>query len=140
MMPLFKEGYEVVIGSRAVKGAKLEPAEPWYKQIAGKSGNLFIQALVLPGIWDTQCGFKAFTEEAAERIFKVSNIAGWGFDVEVLALAKAMGYKIREVPVRWVNDTRSHIKFSAYLQVLWETITIRWRLWRGEYAITPESK
>ena len=133
MMPFFKEGYEVVIGSRAIRGAKLEPAEPWYRQIAGKFGNLFIQVLVLPGIWDTQCGFKAFTEEAAKKIFTASRISGWGFDVEILSLAKRMGYKTREVPVHWVNDARSHVGVSAYLHVLWETITIRWRLWRGEY-------
>ena len=61
MMPLFKEGYQVVIGSRAVKGAKLDPAEPWYRQIPGKAGNLLIQVVIgLWGIWDTQCGFKAF--------------------------------------------------------------------------------
>ena len=135
MMPFFKEGYEVVIGSRAVKGAKLDPPEPFHKQIAGKLGNLFIQLVVLPGIWDTQCGFKAFTEEAAQKIFKLSAIPGWGFDVEVLALAKKMGYRIKEVPVHWVNDARSHVNFSAYLHVLWETVTIRWRLSRGKYAL-----
>jgi glycosyltransferase involved in cell wall biosynthesis len=133
MMPFFKEGYEVVIGSRAIHGAKLEPAEPWYKQIAGKLGNLLIQALVLPGVWDTQCGFKAFTAEAAQKIFTISEIHGWGFDVEILALAKRRGYRIREVPVHWVNDERSHVNFSSYLHVLWETLTIRWKLWRGEY-------
>lgn len=135
MMPFFKEGYEVVIGSRAIHGAKLDPPEPFHKQIAGKLGNLFIQLLVLPGVWDTQCGFKAFTEEAAQKIFKASVIPGWGFDVEILALAKKAGYRIKEVPVHWVNDLRSHVKFSAYLHVLWETVTIRWRLSRGKYAL-----
>ncbi len=133
MIPLFKDGYEVVIGSRAVKGAKLDPPEPLYKQIPGKGGNLIIQALLLPGIWDTQCGFKAFTEEAAKKVFEISRIPGWGFDVEVLSLAKHMGYKIAEVPVHWVNDIRSHMKASAYVKVLWETLTIRWWLWRGKY-------
>ena len=142
MMPFFKEGYDVVIGSRAAKGARLEPPEPWYKQIAGKMGNLFIQALVLPGIWDTQCGFKAFTKEATEQIFRASTIGGWGFDVEILALAKKNRYRIKEMPVRWVNDTRSHVNFMAYLHVLWETVTIRWKLWRGEYdhPVTKENK
>ncbi len=134
MMPYFKDGYEVVIGSRAVKGAKLDPPEPLSKQIPGKMGNLFIQVLVLPGLWDTQCGFKAFTAAAAMKVFELSRIAGWGFDVETLALAKKMGYKIKEVPVYWVNDIRSHVKASAYLKVLWETITIRWWLWAGKYG------
>jgi len=138
MMLYFKEGYDVVIGSRAAKGAELDPPEPGYRQIAGKLGNLFIQALLLPGIWDTQCGFKAFTDEAAERIFTLSSIGGWGFDVEVLSLAKAMGYRIKEMPVHWVNDTRSHVRASAYLHVLLETITIRWRLWRHEYNLASK--
>ncbi|MDP2598400.1 MAG: glycosyltransferase, partial [Candidatus Liptonbacteria bacterium] len=60
------ETYDVVIGSRAMKGSKLDPAEPLYRQIPGKMGNIFIQTLLLPGLWDTQCGFKAFTDEAAE--------------------------------------------------------------------------
>ena len=136
MMPLFKEGVDVVIGSRTAPGAKLDPAEAWYRQVPGRIGNLVFQLLLgLWGIWDTQCGFKAFTDEAAERIFNVSTIVGWGFDVEILALARRMGYTIKEIPVHWVNDTRSHVKASTYLKVLGETCTIRWRLWRGQYAL-----
>jgi glycosyltransferase involved in cell wall biosynthesis len=136
MMPLFKEGADVVIGSRAAKGSVLAPAEPWYRQVPGKIGNLVFQSVLgLWGIWDTQCGFKAFTEEAAERVFNISVVEGWGFDVEILALAKRMGYKIREIPVHWTNDTRSHVKASAYLKVLRETGTIRWRLWKHQYSL-----
>lgn len=140
MMPLFKEGYEIVIGSRAIKGAKLDPPEPLYRQAAGKGLNLIVQALLLPGIWDTQCGFKAFTKEAAEKVFKLSRVPGWGFDVEILSLAKHMGYKIKEVPVHWVDDARSHVKFSAGLQFLRDVATIRWRLWRKQYEIIASSQ
>ena len=134
MVPYFKEGCGVVIGSRAVAGAKLEPPEPLYRQIFGKGLNLIVQALLLPGIWDTQCGFKAFTAEAAERVFSLSKIGGWGFDVEVLSLAKRMGYRIKEMPVRWVDDARSHVKFSAGLQFLRDIVKIRTWLWRGSYG------
>lgn len=127
--------YDVVIGSRAVKGAVLDPAEPWYRQIPGKMGNILIQILLLPGLWDTQCGFKAFSEESALKVFGASRITGWGFDVEVLALAKRMGYRIKEVPVHWVDDMRSKVKASAYIKVLWETLTIRWRFWTNGYTI-----
>jgi dolichyl-phosphate beta-glucosyltransferase len=133
MMPLFKEGYGIVIGSRALKGAELDPPEPLYRRIAGKTLNLVVQILLLPAIWDTQCGFKAYTDEAAERIFKESRVSGWAFDVESLALGRYMGYRIKEVPVRWVNDARSHVRFSGGLQFLGETLTIRWRLWRRQY-------
>lgn len=133
MIPYFKEGYEVVICDRALKGSRLDPPQPLYRQIPGKLGNLLIQVLLLPGIRDTQCGFKAFTDEAAEKIFSLSRVTGWGFDVEVLALAKKFGYKIKEIPVHWVNDLRSKVPASAYLKTLAETIKIRWWLWTGQY-------
>ncbi len=135
MMPLFKEGYGIVIGSRAAHGAELDPPEPFYRQVAGKVLNLIVQVLLLPGIWDTQCGFKAYTAEAAERIFAASRINGWGFDVETLVLGRRMGYRIKEMPVRWVDDTRSHVRFSAGLQFLSEIGKIRWWLWRDEYRL-----
>jgi len=134
MLPLFREGYDVVAGSRAVAGAKLEPPEPFYRQLIGKALNLIVQVVLLPGIWDTQCGFKAYTAGAAEEIFGVSRVRTWGFDVETLALAKKFGHKIKEVPVHWVNDTRSHVKFSGGLQFLRDIARIRWWLWTGAYA------
>lgn len=135
MMPLFKEGYGVVIGSRALKGAQLNPPEPFYRRAIGKILNFLVQFFLLPGIWDTQCGFKAYTDEAAGKIFSISKTVGWGFDVETLALAKRLGFRIKEVPVHWVNDTRSHVKFSGGLQFLAETSIIRWRLWRDGYHL-----
>jgi glycosyltransferase involved in cell wall biosynthesis len=135
MIPLFKDGYGVVIGSRALKGAQLDPPEPFYRRVIGKSLNFLIQLFLLPGIWDTQCGFKAYTDEAAEKIFTISKTVGWGFDVETLALATRLGFRIKEIPVRWVNDTRSHVKFSGGLQFLAETSIIRWRLWRDGYHL-----
>lgn len=138
MMPFFKEGYDVVIGSRAAQGAKLDPPEPFYRQVIGKALNLIVQIFLLPGIWDTQCGFKAFTEDAAKQIFIASKVTGWGFDVEVLSLAKLRGARIKEVPVHWVDDSRSHVRFSAGLQFLRDVAIIRWRLWRGEYVATAD--
>lgn len=135
MMPYLDEGYEIVIGSRAVKGAKLNPPQPIHKQIAGKLGNLFVQLLLLRGIWDIQCGFKCFSEEAALKIFSLLKINRWGFDIEVLAIAKALGYKIKEMPVYWVNDPRTHVSFKSYLQVLFEAIKIKWWLWRNVHGL-----
>lgn len=138
MLPFFKEGYEVVIGSRAVKGAQLEPPQPFYRQLLGRMANLVIQIVNIPGVWDTQCGFKAFTAEAAERIFPLTKVNGWGFDIEALALARSLGYRIKEMPVRWVNDAASHVKLSAYLKVFVENVKIRWWLIIGAYSV--ESK
>ena len=135
MIPYFKEGYEVVFGSRDVKGARMLPPQAFYKRILGDLGNLFIQAVLLRGIWDTQCGFKCFSDEAAEKVFNLTRIDKWGFDVEALALAKEFGYKIKEMPVFWVNDVRSHVKMTSYLQVLWEVVKVRWWLWRDVYNL-----
>lgn len=135
MRQWFNQGYDVVICSRDARGSIIEPPRPWHKTVFGNLGNLFIQALLLPGIWDTQCGFKAFTEEAALKIFPLQKINRWGFDVEILALAKKSGCKIKEIPARWIDNPFSHVKLSAYLQVLWETIKIRWWLWTNAYKL-----
>jgi dolichyl-phosphate beta-glucosyltransferase len=135
MIPYFKSGYEVVIGSRAVKGSRKMPHQPFYKEIMGKLGNLFIRLVLIRGIHDTQCGFKCFSEEAAEKIFSLTKIDRWGFDAEALALAKNLHYKIKELPIFWVNDARSHVKLKDYLQVLLETVKVRWWLWRNIYNL-----
>ena len=127
------ETYDVVIGSRAVRGSKLEPAQPFYRQLLGKLSNIIIQIVNVPGIWDTQCGFKAFSEKSAEKIFAISKINGWGFDIEALALARHFGYKIREIPVHWINDAKSHVKMSAYLKTFVENAKIRWWIMTGAY-------
>lgn len=133
MIPYLNQGFEVVIGSRALKESELRPPQPIYRRILGKIGNLIVQLLLLPGLKDTQCGFKAFKKEAAEAIFSKSQISGFGFDIEALALAKKFGFKIKEIPVVWVNDTRSKVKGLTYLKVLLETIKIRLWLWTGKY-------
>jgi len=120
--------YQIIIGSRDIKGAKLMPPQPWYRRLAGNIGNLIIQLLLLPGFWDTQCGFKCFSEEAAEKIFKLAQVNRWAFDVEALALGKKLGYKIKEIPVVWVNEPNSLVKPWAYFQTFWEVLKIRWRL------------
>lgn len=128
MRPFFDKGYDVVICSRDSKdasGAKQAVAQVWWKRALGNMGNLYIQWMAVPGIWDTQCGFKAFRDYAADRIFSVSKINRWAFDVEALALAKRFGYKIGIIPANWVNDPRSSVKFTAYFRTLWEVYKIR---------------
>lgn len=136
MMPYFKEGYGIVIASIAVKGYNVAAgSEPLWRRIFGKLGNLFIQIMAVPGIHDTQRGFKIFIAAAADKIYPKITIDRWGFDIEVLALARKLGYKIKEVPVNWKNDPNnaSRPRLSAYFQVLMETVKIRWNLWTGKY-------
>ena len=139
MQPLLDAGFDLVICSRHPKdarGAKHAVPQVWYKRLMGKLGNLFIQLLAVPGIWDTQCGFKAFHQKVAEKIFSLTVIDRWGFDVEVLALARALRYRIRIVPAYWINDPKSHVRLSTYVRVLWETALVRLNLWLKRYATT----
>lgn len=133
LLPYFKEGYQVVIGSRQAKDAEISVKQPLYRQIIGKVGNLFIRLMAVPEIEDTQCGFKAFTQEAAREIFSRLTIKRWGFDVEVLAIARILGYKIKEVGIRWVNDPLSLVRGSAYLKTLIEVLKVRLNIWRKKY-------
>lgn len=131
--PYFKDGYDVLIGSRAVKGAEVLVHQPFLKELAGKLGNIFIQVVAVSGIWDTQAGFKIFTDKAAKSVFPKLTIFGWGFDVEVLTIAEHFGFKIKEIPIRWKNDAASQVRLSSYFEVLFQTVKIRLNLWRKIY-------
>lgn len=128
-----EDGYAVVIGSRDIEGAKR--TQPWYRKIPGRMGNLYIQMLVLPGLKDTQCPLKIFSEAAAEAIFPIIKIKHWGFDVEVLSLAKKMGYKIKEIPANFIDDPNSRMGLMPYIKVLGEVARVRWWLWTNAYKI-----
>lgn len=138
MQCLFNKHYDLVICSRHprdARGAKQVVPQAWYKRLMGNVGNLFIQLVAVRGIWDTQCGFKAFRDYAAEKIFSQVVVDGWGFDIEVLTLARALNYGIGITPACWINDPKSHVKLSSYPQVFWETVTVRWNLSRGKYKV-----
>lgn len=138
MQPLFNQGYDIVICSRHPRdaaGAGQVIPQAWYKRMIGKFGNLFVQFVAVRGFWDTQCGFKAFRDQAAEKIFSQTAIDGWGFDIEVLALARALQYRIGIVPAAWINDPRSHVAFGGYMQVLWETVKVWKNLTSRKYKL-----
>ncbi len=123
--------YGIVIGSVGIKGSVIKRRQPLPRVLIGKLGNLFIQALVLPGIQDSHRGFKLFTQEVVQNIFPKVTLQGWAFDVEVLALAKQAGVGIKEVPICWSHVSKSNIRPQAYLQVLIDVLRIRWRLCRA---------
>jgi dolichyl-phosphate beta-glucosyltransferase len=138
MLPLFKAGYDIVIASRHSRdaaGAQQVVPQRRHKRIIGQLGNLIIQCIAVPGIWDTQCGFKAFRAEVAERIFSQSTIEGWAFDIEVLALARAANYKTGIIPAYWINDARSHVRPFDYARVLGDTFRVRANLRAGKYSL-----
>ena len=124
-------GADVAIGSRAMQQSKLLMRQPLYRELGGKTLNLAIQILAVPGIRDTQCGFKLFKGDLARRIFKECILDGWGFDVEALYLARRLGCSIAEVPIRWAHSADSKISpFSAGLQVLKDLVRIRLHKYR----------
>jgi dolichyl-phosphate beta-glucosyltransferase len=128
------QGADVAIGSRAIAGAEVVVRQPWYRQTMGKIFNLFVQTLVLPGVRDSQCGFKLFHAEAARKSFSLGRLPGFSFDVEVLYIARRLGYCIAEVPVRWYNSpaSRVHPIFDS-ARMLRDLLRIRWNTLRGAY-------
>ncbi len=102
-------GADVVIASRPLKGSHLVRRQPIYREIAGRMFNLAVQAIAVPGIHDTQCGFKLFRREAAHTLFSISVHEGWDFDIEILYLARRLGYRIAEVPVHWYHRDGSKV-------------------------------
>jgi dolichyl-phosphate beta-glucosyltransferase len=140
-IPVFKGGYDIVIASRHSKdalGAEQAVPQARYKRIIGQLGNIFIQCVAVRGIWDTQCGFKAFRAEVPKQIFSQTTIERWALDVEVLALARAFNCKIGIIPAYWVNDTRSHVRPFDYLKVLRDTVKVRTNLLAGGYNLKSD--
>ena len=136
--PLLKKGVEVVVGSRAVDRSQVKIPQPLYRQVLGRVGNLLIQVLVVPGIKDTQCGFKAFSRKAAHRIFPEQTINRFGFDFEILFLAHKYGFSIKEIPVQWFNSPFSKVRMADYFRTFFELLSIRWKDLRGLYS--PSNK
>ena len=131
--PMFSQGYDVVIGSRALKDSIIGIRQNKLKEIAGKFGNWVIQRFAVPGVFDTQAGFKMLTAEKAEIIFPCLTIDRWGYDVEMLVVARTHGCRIAEIPITWINATGSKVTMGTYFQVLGEIWKIRQNLKAGLY-------
>jgi|YNPBryunderm2012_1023409.scaffolds.fasta_scaffold00025_16 dolichyl-phosphate beta-glucosyltransferase len=126
MLPLTREGYEVVIASRALPGAEIKRKQSWLRRNMGKTFNFLVQLLLIKGIKDTQCGFKLFRQEAARKIFSQLQCQGFAFDVEVLWRARKFGYKIAQVPVVWVNSPESKVRlFRSSIRMFLDLLKIR---------------
>jgi len=134
MWSFFEAGYDVVVGSRDIKGAILDPPQPWQRRLTGEAFKLIRKIII--GLWeiqDTQCGFKGFTKEAAENIFPKVRILRFAFDPEILILAKKLGYKIKEIPVYWKNDLQSKVKFKSMIKMGIDLLKIKWNMLTGKY-------
>lgn len=132
-LPYFEKGYDVVIGSRYTNPKLVKVKQPMYRIVLSRLSNLLIQFLAVPGIKDTQLGFKAFTSEAAKHIFPLVKVLKWGFDMEVLTIALVKGYKIKEIGVSWTEHGGGHVPLKAYIESLLDLFKIKLRSLSGQY-------
>lgn len=131
--PFFKQGYDVVIGSRRVRGAKIAVHQPWFRDFLGGVFRFIVHIIVPLGVTDSQTGFKMFSAAAANPVFAKQAIFRWAFDVEILAIARKMKLKIAEAPITWVNDAESHVKLGGMIKMFFEVLNVRWNLILGKY-------
>jgi hypothetical protein len=129
--------FDIAIASREATGA-VRYDEPEYRHLVGRVYNLMIRLLALPGLHDTQCGFKCFRAEAAEDLFRRQTLIGWSFDVEILFIARRRGYKIVELPIPWYfnPDSKVHVLRDS-LQMGLDLIRIRLNQQRSIYNNEP---
>ena len=120
-------GGEVAIASRAVVGANLEKRQSSAREFSGRFFNLLVRILHLPGIKDTQCGFKLFSKAAAEAAFQDARLDGFAFDVEALGRARRAGFEILAVPVTWRNDEQSRVSLGRGLAAFVDLFRLKFR-------------
>lgn len=138
-LPEFEKGFDVVIGSRDIEGAFVQIHQPKHREIMGDAGNWLIRIVL--GLWsypDTQCGFKMLSEKAAQEVASRMVVDRFGFDFELIILAKKMGFKIKQMPVRWLNEEGSTVGLTGpngFIQVLIDLFKTKIRLITGKYEI-----
>ena len=123
----------IVIGSREAPGS-LRVGEHWLRHLIGRVFNAHVRLFVLPGITDTQCGFKLFSAEAAEALFPRLTISGFAFDVELLVMARRAGYEIREAGIVWHGRVDSRVAVTRGAAAFGDVLRVRWNSWTGRYG------
>jgi dolichyl-phosphate beta-glucosyltransferase len=135
LLSYYEEGFDLVIGSRGLKESDIVVRQPWYRGRMGKIFNLLVRLLVIGDFRDTQCGFKMFRRDAARELFSRCRMNHFCFDVEILFMAKKHGFRIKEVPIRWINSPDSKVKvFKDSLRMLIDLVIIRVNSYRGFYS------
>lgn len=136
-IPTALTDFDIAIGSREAPGA-IRYNEPSYRHLGGRAINLLIQLLILPGLNDTQCGFKCFRAETTEFIFRQQTLTGWSFDIELLYLARRKKIKIKEIPIQWVFDPDSKVNaIRDALRMIGDIFRIHLNALRGKYDLKP---
>jgi glycosyltransferase involved in cell wall biosynthesis len=135
LIAAIRQGADIAIGSRWLRAELQTERQPLYRQAFGRIFNMLLRVVLDLRFSDTQCGFKAFRREAAQRIFPLQRIERWGFDPEILFLARRMNLQTVEVPVVWAHSegTRLH-PFRDGLRMFGDVMRIRWNALTGVYA------
>lgn len=140
----FEAGYDVIIGSRKIDGAFVQVHQPRHREIMGEGGNWLIRIVL--GLWsypDTQCGFKILSDTAAKEVASRMVVDRFGFDFELIVLAIKLGFKVKQMPVRWMNEEGSTVKLTGpngFIQVLIDLFKTKWRFLTGAYHIREYTK
>ena len=130
-------GADIAIGSRWLRADLQTERQPLYRQLFGRIYNLVLRIFLNLNFVDTQCGFKAFRREAAQRIFPLQRIERWGFDPEILFLARSLGFSVKEVPVVWAHSEGTRLNpFRDGIRMFGEVLRVRWNSILGAYT-TP---
>jgi glycosyltransferase involved in cell wall biosynthesis len=125
--------FDIAIGSREAQGSR-RINEPTYRHVMGRIFNWLVRTMLLPGIQDTQCGFKCLRRDVAQELCACQTIQGWGFDPELLVVARRRGYTIREVPITWRYMRGSKIQpVRNTLSMIADVLTVRKNSARGDY-------
>lgn len=135
-----EQGYDGAIGSRAVDRSLIQVRQSAIREQAGILFNRMVRWILGIDFSDTQCGFKAFRTERARIVFEQQRVERFGFDPEILFLAKRYGLRVAEIPVRWSHDAATKVNVAGDgLQMFLELLRIRWDALRGRYASESES-
>lgn len=129
-----QQGADIVIASRNIPGSNIQVEQPKYRQVLGKAFPILVKNMVLPDINDTQCGFKMFKKDVGRKIFPRQTLKRFAFDVEILFIAKELGYNIKELPVTWIDKEGSKLSpVKDSLRMFNEIAKIKYNQWKGKY-------
>lgn len=134
------DGADIAIGSRPLRESNLVVRQPLYREMLGRGFNKLVQLLGVPGIQDTQCGFKLFTRDAAHDVFSRCSYDGFSFDIEALFIARLRGYKIAEVPIVWAHQPGSKVSLVRDgARMVWDLVKLRAR-GRSHFVAQPNER
>jgi len=134
LLTRLRGGCDVAFSSRALSNSQVIVREAWYRDTMGKIFGFLVRRLALPGVRDSQCGFKGFRRDAAMKLFSLQRLDGFAFDVEILFIARKLGFRLEEIPVRWVDSPKSKVNpIIDSMKMLIELFRIRINDYKGVY-------